>query len=72
MTEALTTWFHDWTARRDQAFKLPASRKHRRYHINPAKTCISCGKRQISQGKSQSGTYARKARNCITCYHGDG
>ncbi len=72
MPTSLATWFHDWIARRDMTFKLPTSMKHPRAYTNPAMTCIACGKRRISQGKSQSGTYARKARNCITCYHGDG
>jgi len=73
MSVALTAWFADWSATRDKRFRLPSSRKHlRRCHTNPAKTCVVCGERQISQGKSESGQYARRARMCITCYNGEG
>ncbi|MHC4714230.1 MAG: hypothetical protein ACYTAN_13340, partial [Planctomycetota bacterium] len=42
--------------------------KRARSHLSPRKTCVHCNKRQISQGKSPAGQYARKARMCRSCY----
>ncbi|MHC4501840.1 MAG: hypothetical protein ACYTFI_00930, partial [Planctomycetota bacterium] len=64
MAEPLTAWFAGWEAGRDPRYKLPRSEKRARSHLSPRKTCVHCNKRQISQGKSPAGQYARKARMC--------